>query len=269
MERGAWRAGVLAVLCATGWQAQAHDSWLSPSRHDSPGGPAVLELSTGNRYPVQEFSQTPGSVVRSQCIDGKGQITALRPLKVHPQWLDLGAGAGEPPLLSCWVELGAAEIADLEPGLVNVYFAEIRASAFHRDTWAALQARKLPWRESYRKFARIELASAATPAQRLTARRPAGLGMEIIVLGDQPVATGQPISFQVLRDGKPLAQFPVELVSERSPLGIWRQTDAQGMLQHTLPFAGRWLLRGTDLRLSAERPDTWESRFVTLALETR
>lgn len=268
MDRGAWRSVVLAVLCATGWQAHAHDSWLSPSRHDSPGGPAVLELSTGNRYPVQEFSQTPESVVRSQCIDRQGRTTSLRPLKVQPQWLDLVSGS-RLPQLSCWVELGAAEIADLEPSLVNVYFAEIRASAFHRETWAAMQARKLPWRESYRKFARIELPLAAAPAQRAAARRPAGLDLEIVVMGDQPIVTGQPVSFQVLRDGKPLPQFPVELVSERSPLGIWRQTDAQGMVQHTLPFGGRWLLRGTDLRLSAERPDTWQSRFVTLALETR
>ena len=58
-------------------------------------------------------------------------------------------------------------------------------------------------------------------------------------------------------------------MSERSPLGIWRETDADGLLRHTLPFAGRWLLRGTDLRLSAQRANTWESRFVTLALEAR
>ena len=29
----------------------------------------------------------------------------------------------------------------------------------------------------------------------------------------------------------------------------------------------RWLLRATELRLSSEHPDTWESRFVTLAIE--
>ena len=58
------------------------------------------------------------------------------------------------------------------------------------------------------------------------------------MLGDNPIAVGQPLAFQVLRDGRPLAGFPVELVSERSPLGIWRETDANGMLHHTLPFAG-------------------------------
>ncbi len=59
------------------------------------------------------------------------------------------------------------------------------------------------------------------------------------------------------------------MISERSPVGIWRQTDDKGVLQHTLPFGGQWLLRGTELRLSTERPDTWESRFVTLALQIR
>ena len=37
--------------------------------------------------------------------------------------------------------------------------------------------------------------------------------------------------------------------------------------QTRLPLAGRWVLRGTDLRLSSERPDTWDSRFVTLAFD--
>jgi hypothetical protein len=32
-----------------------------------------------------------------------------------------------------------------------------------------------------------------------------------------------------------------------------------------VPLAGHWLLRGTDLRLSDTVPDSWDSRFVTLA----
>jgi hypothetical protein len=88
-------------------------------------------------------------------------------------------------------------------------------------------------------------------------------------LGDAPIAVGQLLEFQVLRDGRPLAGFAVELVSERSALGVWRETDGQGLLRHRLPFGGRWLLRGTDLRLSTERPGSWDSRFVTLAIEAR
>ena len=271
VERGAWRAALVAALCLAASQGHGHDSWLSPSRGASPPGQLVLELATGNRYPVQEFSQTAASVAAAQCTDG-AVTTALRPLAAQPQWLDLAASESEAggQAASCWAELAAAEI-EIEPRRVEVYFADIRTSAANREAWAAMRARGLPWRETYRKFARIELAqAAAAPVARLAAaRQPAGLDLEIVVLGDRPIAVGQPLEFQVLRDGRPLAGFPVELVSERSAVGIWRETNADGLLRHSLPFAGRWLLRGTDLRLSAQRANTWESRFVTLAVEAR
>jgi uncharacterized GH25 family protein len=272
MARPGWRAAIFAALCLAATLGHSHDSWLSPSRHDAPPGQLVLELATGNRFPVQQFSQTPASVLRSQCVAGNGSELALRALKEEPQWLDfaVAAGAEQAPPLACWLELRAAQI-ELEPRIVDVYFAEIKATAANRQAWAALRERGLPWRESYRKFARIELAamSAASPAQIAAARRPAGLGLEIMVLGEQPIAPGQSLAFQVLRDGRPLPDFAVELISERSALGIWRRTDVHGMLRHSLPFAGRWLLRGTELQLTPASAQTWESRFVTLAIEAR
>ena len=262
MKRGARRAALLAALWLVASQGWSHDSWLSPARGAAPPGQVALELATGNRFPVQEFGQAARGVAQAGCVTAAGARLALRPLREQARWLDLSAarpkGSDQP--LSCWLELAAVEI-EIEPRLVAVYFAEIRASAANRQAWAALQARGLPWRESYRKFARIELGPGAA------ARRPAGLDLEIVVLGDKPISVGEPLEFQVLRDGRPLAGFPVELVSERSALGIWRESDSDGKLRHRLPFAGRWLLRGTDLRTSGERPDTWESRFVTLAIE--
>jgi hypothetical protein len=257
----------VTVLCLAAATAQAHDSWLSPGQ----AGP-LLELATGNRYPVQEFGPAASSVVQAHCGDGTGQAVALRAAREHPQRLELALGpddAAQAPL-SCWAELRVAEI-ELGARLVQVYLAEIHAPAATRAAWARLQQGGLPWRESYRKFARIELAGDAgmAPERLAAARQPVGMALEIVVLGAQPVATGQPLAFQVLRDGRPLAGFPVELVSERSALGVWRETDAEGVLRHRLPFGGRWLLRGTDLRPSATRPDTWESRFVTLAIEAR
>jgi hypothetical protein len=192
-------------------------------------------------------------------------------LGAKPQWLELGADLPDDAhTVSCWVELGAVE-TEIEPRRVEVYFAEIRTSAANRRAWAMMRAGGLPWRESYRKFARIELAPAASAsaADLAAVRQPAGLDLEIVVLGQQAIRVNQPLEFQVLRDGRPLAGFPVELVSERSALGIWRETDADGKLRHSLPFAGRWLLRGTDLRASAQDSARWESRFVTLAIEAR
>lgn len=266
MDRARWLTLLCAALCFTAGAARAHDSWFSPA-----GGNAVA-LATGNRYPVQDVGPSAASVARSGCSDGETHAIGLRPAREQARWLEMAVGAtdaGHLPL-SCWAELHAAEI-ELKPQLVQVYFAEIHAPARVRTAWAEMQARGIPWRESYRKFARIERAAAtdAPHELRASARRPAGLDLEIVVRGGTPIAVGEPLDFQVLRDGRPLAGFAVELVSERSALGVWRETDAQGMLRHRLPFGGRWLLRGTDLRVSAERPDTWESRFVTLAIEAR
>jgi len=267
------RTRALLLLAALGlWAAcaQAHDSWLAPARGPAAPGSVALELTTGSHYPLQEFSQTESSVARSGCVDAGGKRLALRPVREQPRWLDLDArlaGDGR-AAIACWVELHTAEV-DIEPRIVQVYFRDIQASPAIRATWSDLQSRNVPWHERYRKFARIELAGAAgiAPQALAAARRPVGLDLEIVVLGDRPVAIGEPLRFQVLRDGRPLAGLPVELRSERSPLGIWRQSDAHGVIEHRLPFGGRWLLRATDLRESPEAPGTWASRFVTLAIE--
>lgn len=255
-----------AVLCLAAGTAQAHDTWFSPGRE------SALELATGNRYPVQEVGPPAASLARTGCADSAGGRMPLRPVREQPLRLDLAPEADDAASfpLACWAELQAAEI-ELEPRLVQVYLQEIRAPSATRAAWAQLQQRGLPWRERYRKFARIELAGdePVTPQRRVAARRPAGMALEIVILGDQPVATGQPLAFQVLRDGRPLAGLAVELVSERSPFGVWRETDGDGVLRHRLPFAGRWLLRATDLRPAGGRATHWESRFVTLAMEAQ
>jgi hypothetical protein len=266
------RALFVAALGLGAACVQAHDSWLSPAREPASAGHVELELATGNHYPRQEFSQSKASVAQSGCIDAGGRRLALRPVREQPRRLDLEAPLtnAADAAVSCWVELHTAEV-DIEPRIVQVYFRDIHAPPSVRAAWSELQARKVPWHERYRKFARIELAAAAdiAPGALAAARRPIGLDLEIVVLGDRPVAVGEPLSFQVLRDGRPLAGLPVELVSERSLLGVWRETNADGVIEQRLPFGGRWLLRATDLRGSPEAPGTWASRFVTLAIEAR
>jgi uncharacterized GH25 family protein len=251
---------------------QAHDSWLSPARDPSSAGHAALELTTGSHYPLQEFSQSEASVAQSGCIDIEGKRLALHPVRERPHWLELDAQLPRAAVavISCWVELRTAEV-DIEPRIVQVYFRDIHAPASVRAAWSDLQAREVGWHERYRKFARIELAPSGeiAPQALAAARRPVGLDLEIVVLGGQPLRVGEPLRFQVLRGGRPLAGLPVELRSERSPVGVWRESDADGALEYRLPFGGRWLLRATDLRPSEEAPGTWSSRFVTLAIEAR
>ena len=261
------RAALLAALWACAAPAWSHDSWLAVVQPAAGAAATTLELATGNRFPVQEVAPAPDNVARAGCSDGRGTVAlAARRQGERALGMEAMPAGGRSPL-ACWVELGALNI-ELRPQVVPVYLDEIRAPRSVRAAWARMQADGVRWQERYRKFARIELAGGQAPAAALSAaRKPIGLDLEIVLLGGEPVRAGEPLAFQVLRDGRPLAGFPVELVSDRSPVGIWRTTDAQGLLQHRLPFAGQWLLRGTDLRLSATRRDAWESRFVTLVVE--
>jgi hypothetical protein len=249
-------AGAL-LLAAAAFGAAAHDTWFSPVPGSATAA-ARLELATGNRYPVQEVNPGAASLAKAGCLGTQWQRIPLQPAGDTPRALVLRAQ--KPGAVSCWAELKPFDI-EIEPRLVQVYLDEIRAPSAVREAWKRLHERGVPWRESYRKFARIELQP-----QRGVDRKPAGLPLELVVLGDAPLRAGVPLQFRLLRDGRPLAGFPIELVSERGRIGVWRETDADGRIGHVLPFAGQWLLRGTEVRL-AEDGERWTSRFVTLAIE--
>jgi hypothetical protein len=68
---------------------------------------------------------------------------------------------------------------------------------------------------------------------------------------------------------KPAASFPVGLVREGDAHGTLQSTDAEGRVTVRLDRAGRWMLRGTDLRRSSKPGTDWESDFTTLTLVAR
>jgi hypothetical protein len=258
----AWQAAlVLACGLAVGRPAAAHDSWLAPL--PAARGTA-FGLSTGNRYPVAEVAPPVESVAEAGCIDAQGQRQPLRPLEVRGAALRLQTESSGP--LACWIALHTIEVT-LTPRLVKVYLRDIQPPAGVAEAWAAQQADGLPWVERYRKFARVEhgLAQAA-PGVLRQMRAPLGLPLEIVVDGDAPLRAGEAARFRVLSQGQPVAGLSVELVSERSRYGVWARSDADGVLQHRVPFDGAWLLRATLLE-GGEAPGQWRSRFATLAFE--
>lgn len=232
--------------------ALAHDTWFE--RREAPGGAARLALGTGTMYPAQESGIDPAYIVESGCRAAR-IATALKPLASEPAAL---LAQASPAASTCWAQLAPFEIT-LAPDKIELYLREVRASAEQRAAWAAMHSRGLPWRERYTKHARIELSGIPSPL-------PAPLGMDLVI-DSGAVHAGDTLVARVLREGRPLAGQAVELRSEASPIGIWRRSDAEGRISVPVPAAGAWLLRAIDLRLSAERPDTWDSRFVTLAFE--
>ena len=96
------------------------------------------------------------------------------------------------------------------------------------------------------------------------------MALEIVPEKD-PTAlhSGDELPVRVLLHGKPFPSFPVGLVREGDPHGTLRRTDEAGRVTFRLDRAGRWLLRGTDLRRSSKPRTDWESDFTTLTFHVR
>lgn len=234
---------VLAVAAAP---AAAHDTWFE---RIAAGG---LQLGTGNRFPIAETPVDAQYLVARHCLAADGQRVDLDTdaTRLHPR----GNAA------TCLVQLQPFEL-ELPPDKVAVYFRESRPTAAIRQAWAVLHSRGEAFRERYTKFARIELDPRG-------AALPSGAAMDVVrVAPTGALAQGNDAVFQVLRDGEAFAGFAVELVNEASPIGLWLQTDAQGRVRARLPLAGRWLLRGTDIRRSTREDAAFESRFITYAFD--
>ncbi len=257
------------LLAATLWAlflpaaAQAHDTWFRVL--PAGGGAPLLALGTGTRFPAQESGISVEYLARQGCslqpadasVSGlagrqaQPLIQQMKPLRNVASALVLRAPA---QARSCWVQLVPLDI-EIAPDVVPIYLHEVQADAALRAAWADIQQRGLPWKERYTKHARIDWGGGAA--------QPAPLGMDIV---REPSDDGS-LNFRVLRDGQPLPGQAVEWVSDSLALGIWRRSDAEGRVKVPALPAGQWVVRAIDLRLSTVKPDSWDSRFVTLAFE--
>jgi hypothetical protein len=259
---------VLAGLILAASPVRAHDTWFTP-QPPTVRGQWVLALGTGTSFPAYEVPVAARQVDRSGCVGPAVREVPLR---------EAGDGAAVPALLlrtgrpvspvaaaSCWAQLVPIDIAIDNP-IVDIYLDEIQALPAVRERWAALKARGVRWQETYVKHARIEFDGEGGAAA--TGALPE-FGLDARIASPRPLRAGSTVRLQVLRDGRPLAGLPVQLRTELSPLGVWRTTDAEGRLEAVLPLAGRWILRGTDVRPAADGSDRWDSRFLTLAFEVQ
>lgn len=278
LHQHAVRLLMALALGAAAAGASAHDTWFQ-TLPETARGERVLALGSGPHYPGQD-SGVGMRQLHSHGCRGRGlPVARLRWVADQPTALVLRTALPVPAgsALTCWAQLVPIDI-ELDHALVDVYLDEVRATAALRERWAALKARGLPWRETFVKHARIELpadaaATSAAAGAAGTAGTEAptaaidGLGMDVRVETPGPLRAGDTLRAQVLRDGQPLVGLAVELRSDVSPLGLWRQTDEQGRIDVVLPLAANWLLRGVDLRPPTADDGRWQSRFISLGLQ--
>ncbi len=76
---------------------------------------------------------------------------------------------------------------------------------------------------------------------------------------------GDEFPVRVLRNGAPLADFSLGIVREGRTNRSLKKTDVEGRAVFKVPRAGKWLLRGTELRSSNKPATDWESDFTTMS----
>ncbi len=125
-----------------------------------------------------------------------------------------------------------------------------------------------PAKERYARYAKVAIRTGAGPAAHLT--RAAGLKAEFVPATDPTsVRPGQPITVQLLADGKPVSGATVSAVSSTEGAPVRGKTDRNGHVTLTLDRAGAWLIKTVHMtRLPAGSTENWESFWVTLALHT-
>jgi len=261
------RISICLLVLARVSSLQAHDTWLAPNRSAvSPGGTVALDLTSGMAFPRLEFAVQASRVVRAS-VRLAGKTAAIQARKAGSKALRLTARLPKAGVATLWVEL-APKALELTPEKVAEYLDEIGASPEIRRTWQDGGAGRR-WREVYAKHAKSYVRVGEPGSDRSWAE-PCGMALEIVPEAD-PTAlrAGDALPVRVLRDGKPFPSFPLGLVHEGDATGTLQTTDSDGRATLRLGKAGRWLVRGTDLRKSAKPGTEWESDFATVTLEVR
>ena len=153
---------------------------------------------------------------------------------------------------------------ELKPDEVAHYLDEIGAP----DSIRRIAAAGGPFRELYTKHA-LAFVRVGEPTADRSWAAPLGLPLELVPEQDPTaLVPGDTLVLRVLSGGAPQPGFAVGAVREgAAPLLL--RADAGGRVRVPIGGAGRYLVRGTELRRSSQPNVDWESDFVTLTFAVR
>ena len=247
--------------------AAGHDTWLMPrrtfvKRHSK----MLLDLTSGMSFPLLDTSIKKDRIDVARC-QFKGKVDDIASRMSAPNSLLLEESFNEAGIATCWVELKPRQL-ELTEKQVEEYFEEIDASPSVRQSWANMKAPKR-WREIYVKHAKTFSYIGDTEKDQSWSE-PVGMSLEIVP-GKNPatIKPGAEFPVKILKDGAPLANFPVSIVLGGDPHREFQATDSEGIATFKIMSAGKYLLRGTNLRPSTKPDLEWESDFTTLTIQVR
>ena len=257
----------LMLVGCIAFPSAAHDTWLQPRRTAVlPGTIAQLDLSSSDKFAAFDTAIKPDRVATARArLSGK--TFDIRPGVPEKKSLELRVPLSDPGVATLWLSLAPQSI-DLNRKQVQHYLEDIDAPPLLTQAWYAGKGTK-PWREVYSKHAKTFVRVGRSKADRSWSE-PVGLALEIVPEKDPTMLrAGDDFPVRVLRNGTPLADFSLGIVREGKTNRSFKRTDFAGRAVFKLPRAGKWLLRGTELRSSQKPATDWESDFTTLLFEVQ
>ena len=255
------------VVGSMGSPAAAHDTWLQPRRTAVlPGTIAQIDLTSSDKFAAFETAIKPDRIVAARArLNGK--TFDIRPGEPEKKSLELRVALSDPGLATLWLSLAPQSI-EMNRKQVQHYLDEIDAPPLLTQAWYAGKGAK-PWRENYSKHAKA-FVRVGRPKDDRSWSEPVGLTLEIIPEKDPTtVRSGDEVPVRVLKNGTPLIDFSLGIMREGRTNRAFKKTDAAGRAVFKLGRAGKWLLRGTELRSSNKPGTDWESDFTTLLFEVQ
>ena len=244
--------------------AFAHDTWLVPDRFNvAPGTTVALDMTSGMEFPKLDAGPKPERV---EAAKGRlaNEMFDLTDATGAANSLQFKASLRAAGIATLWVKL-APRALELKPDEVQHYLDEVDAPAALREEWRDMKEQR--WRESYTKHTKT-FVRVGEPRDDRSWAEPIGAALEIVPEKD-PTALrhGDEFSVHVLKNGAPFANFSLNAIAAGETKGETRRTDAAGRIAFRITKAGRWMIRGTDIRRSRAPDVDWESDFATLTFE--
>ena len=256
-------AGAFVILAVLSGVVFSHDTWLLPARTSVPVGANItFDLTSGMAFPLLEYAIKAERIERA-VVRLSGQIIDLSERRAASKSLRFTTQLAAPGIATVAVSLQPKSL-ELTPPKVIEYLAETGAGPEIKRAWAQMKPPR--WREVYAKHAKTFVRVGSVEQDKSWAE-PIGLALEIVPEKDPTsLRAGDEVPVHVLKKGQPLAAFPLGLLRSGAKHGLIQKTDAEGRTIFKLPHAGKWLLRGTELRKASAPDQDWESDFTTMTI---
>jgi uncharacterized GH25 family protein len=245
----------------------AHDTWLlAESAITQPGTTVALDLTSGMEFPALDHAIEVDRIDRA-LYRLAGKTLTLKDRESQAGSLRFSAHLLDRGVASLWVALKPRAI-ELTHEQVGHYLEEIGAAEEIRREWAAAEESKR-WTEIYEKHAKT-FVRVGEVGQDESWAEPVGMALEFVPQKDPTtLVVGDELAVRLLEEGRPVPNVQVGIVHEGNAQSEVRRTDAEGRTSIRLHRPGRWLLRATVLRKSANNEMDWKSDFATLTFEVQ